>query len=195
MAVKIIKKKSVFNTRILGLDPSTKTGYAILDCDPNGIVTKHEVGRIHFPKIKGMARLHAFYERVVKLIHDNEPDGIIIEGYGFANKHTLVTLVEVGTMLRYAIHTSQVPWLEVPPTSLKKFTTGVGNAKKDKMLLEVYKRWDFDANTDDEADAFALAMFGFGVCGLIDMPQGNMGAVKKLIETNPRQCNQLQKLI
>lgn len=41
---------------------------------------------------------------------------------------------------------------------------GKGNAKKDMMILEVYKKWGFSAPTNDIADAVGLGMFGL-CCG------------------------------
>jgi crossover junction endodeoxyribonuclease RuvC len=47
---------------------------------------------------------------------------------------------------------------EVSATSLKKFATGKGNAQKQAVMLEVYKRWEFDCGQDDNtADAYVLA--------------------------------------
>lgn len=112
------------------------------------------------------------------MIKQYSPHGCVVEGYGYANPHTLATLVEVGTLVRVALLESKIPWLEVPPTSLKKFTTGKGNAKKELMMLEVFKRWGFEAKTNDQADAFALGQFGYSLLGFgSDMPKQNMEAV------------------
>lgn len=47
---------------------------------------------------------------------------------------------------------------EVSATSLKKFATGAGNAKKEVVMLHVFKRWAFDCGDDNNAsDAYVLA--------------------------------------
>jgi len=46
--------------------------------------------------------------------------------------------------------------LQVPPTTLKKYATGKGTAKKQEMLLQIYKRWGVEFNDDNAADAYAL---------------------------------------
>lgn len=51
----------------------------------------------------------------------------------------------------------------VEPKKLKKFVTGTGNAKKQLMLKEVYKKWGADFNSDNLADAFGLAMFALHI--------------------------------
>ena len=45
----------------------------------------------------------------------------------------------------------------VSPGELKKFVTGNGNAKKELMLLEVYKRWGLSLTDHNLADAYGLA--------------------------------------
>lgn len=47
--------------------------------------------------------------------------------------------------------------LQVPPMTLKKFVAGKGNAKKQEMLMQIYKRWGVEFNDDNAADAYGLA--------------------------------------
>lgn len=47
--------------------------------------------------------------------------------------------------------------LLIPPTTLKKYATGKGTAKKQEMLLQIYKRWGVEFSDDNAADAYALA--------------------------------------
>jgi len=47
--------------------------------------------------------------------------------------------------------------LQVPPMTLKKYASGKGNAKKQEMLLQIYKRWGVEFNDDNAADSYALA--------------------------------------
>jgi crossover junction endodeoxyribonuclease RuvC len=41
--------------------------------------------------------------------------------------------------------------------TLKKYAAGKGNAKKQEMLLQIYKRWGMEFSDDNAADAYALA--------------------------------------
>lgn len=52
--------------------------------------------------------------------------------------------------------------LQVPPMTLKKYATGKGTAKKQEMLLQIYKRWSVEFNDDNAADAYALARLAGG---------------------------------
>jgi len=53
------------------------------------------------------------------------------------------------------------------PTQLKKFITGKGNSKKNTIVKEVFKRWGFDTDNDNTADAYGIARW------LIDTEQTN----------------------
>ena len=52
--------------------------------------------------------------------------------------------------------------LKVPPMTLKKFAAGKGNAKKQEMLLQIYKRWGMEFSDDNAADSYALARLSSG---------------------------------
>ena len=60
----------------------------------------------------------------------------------------------------------QQPFLVVPPARLRSLPAG--NAKKDEVRLEVYKRWGFEAPTNDEVDAYVLARIGLAYLGYDD---------------------------
>lgn len=159
----------------LGVDPSTKTGVAVV----NGGKVLH-TSRIEAKGLTGLHRAGHIAAQLMSVIERNRPDLVVFEGYGYANTHTLVTLVEIGTVLRYFVTQSGLEYVDVPPTSLKKFVTGKGNAKKETMILETYKRFDVEVATNDEADAIGLAMFGQALLGKVMLPKSHMEAVDKL---------------
>lgn len=160
----------------LGIDPSTKTGVAvIIDGELiEAVEIKAKAG------IVGMERVIYISKTVLRYVTKYKPDAICIEGYGYSNAHTLVTLVEIGTAIRLLLYKYQQKYIDVPPTSLKKFTTGKGNAKKDVMILEVYKRWGFEITNDNIADAAALAQFARAYHDDIKMPLVNLSAVENM---------------
>ncbi len=89
-------------------------------------------------------------------------DLIVMEGYANGAKNGREIAGELGGVVKLAImdEWSGQPPLIVPPTSLKKFVTGKGVAKKNEMLLGVYKRWGVEFADDNQADAFSLEKFG-----------------------------------
>lgn len=141
---------------VIGLDTATITGVCILGED--GSINAFEQ---KFKDLQGIARVDAFL-RFIDTLCDGYNDighiaGVCIEGYGYANAHTLATLVEVGTGVRLGLHVNNITPIVVAPNTLKKFATGKGNAKKDQIMLAVYKRWGYDSKTNNIADAFVLA--------------------------------------
>lgn len=163
----------------LGLDTSTKTGYALI-LAKGGFCQLLESDIITSSK-KGFDRLSDMATQLLVLLSKHKVDTITIEGYGFANKHSLVTLVEVGTVLKYFLYQEGYRWVEIPPNNLKQFVSGKGTSKKEMMLKEVYKLWDHDVNTNDEADAIGLAYIGLALKGVdLGLSKTRMSALKKL---------------
>ena len=68
-------------------------------------------------------------------------------------------LGELGGIIRLCLYDAKIPFVIVPPTSLKKFVTGNGSADKKKMHDFVLSKWrqDIDENEDDQCDAYGLA--------------------------------------
>ena len=85
-----------------------------------------------------------------------------LEGTVLAS-HAALVLGELSAVVRMAIFDHfeeedprRFP-LKVPPMTLKKYAAGKGNAKKQEMLLQIYKRWGIEFNDDNAADSYALA--------------------------------------
>jgi Holliday junction resolvasome RuvABC endonuclease subunit len=92
-------------------------------------------------------------------------EDIAMEGTVLASQAALV-LGELSATVRLAIYdmfddARKYP-LKVPPMTLKKFAAGKGNAKKQEMLLQIYKRWGLEFNDDNAADSYALARLASG---------------------------------
>tara|TARA_Y100000310_G_C20457454_1_gene703730 strand:+ start:233 stop:802 length:570 start_codon:yes stop_codon:yes gene_type:complete len=60
-------------------------------------------------------------------------DQIAIEGYSMGSKGKTFNIAENTGILKYKIHNLGIPLEVVPPTTIKKFATGKGNADKEKM--------------------------------------------------------------
>ena len=143
--------------KVMGLDVSTHTGFALLDA--NDPVEPMVTGVISSEK-KGIARVYEMGKDLEGIVLDQHPDLIVFEGFGYANTNSLVTLVEIATYMKVIVFMCNIPMVVVAPPSLKKFVLQKGVGKKDMMRLEVYKRWGFEDDSDDVIDAYALAMVG-----------------------------------
>lgn len=97
--------------------------------------------------------------------YSDTPDIVVIEGLAFMARNTtaLVQLSGLNYLVRSMLIMRDWPFVIVPPTSLKKFVTGKGNAQKDLVLLNVYKNWGGEITDDNIADAFGLAKIGEGL--------------------------------
>jgi Holliday junction resolvasome RuvABC endonuclease subunit len=84
-----------------------------------------------------------------------------MEGYAFGAKFAREILGELGGILKLAVNDyACADLLVVSPNELKKYATGKGNAKKQDVLLGIYKNWEVSFDDDNQADAFALAVLG-----------------------------------
>lgn len=143
--------------KIVGIDPSATSTGVVCMFDAHSIFSVFK-----FPDYKGLHRAEVIAKCVANFCIEHKPDAIVIEGYGLNTRNvgTIVTLVEVGTLIRQALRQAGMPYWTVPPMTLKKFTTGSGNANKQAMAKHVFDRWQVKSDCDDVIDAYALARFG-----------------------------------
>lgn len=156
---------------ICGLDPSlTHTaghlctvGEAI-DVDPC-LVRSFAIKSV--PKLFAhpVARLHYLSVRLAEEL--TGPDGmqvkdglLVVEGYAMGARNGREVLGEWGGQIRLFAYRFGWNVLVVPPSSLKKYTTGKGNAEKETVMLEVFKRWAYSSTDNNDADAYALMRLG-----------------------------------
>jgi crossover junction endodeoxyribonuclease RuvC len=155
----------------MGFDTSTWTGIAKSDGEGD------YMGKSIHVELKGWARVQSIADSARRTLLAWKPDLGIIEDYALGMKKSpagIVTQVEIGTMIRSLLYENGVPWIEVRPSTLKKWTTGDGHADKVKMAVFVKKLWGFESPSDDVIDAFALAQLGQHLAhvGLKTLPNG-----------------------
>jgi len=152
----------------LGLDLSlVGTGLVILEngkllkrtlikSKPSGSKPKDEV-----------ARIRKIVTEIECVLGETMPTIAAIEGLAFMARNTtaLVQLSALNYMTRALLVDYHIPFIVVAPTSLKKYVTGNGAAKKDVMLIETYKRWGVTLLDDNENDAYGLAQIGLALMG------------------------------
>lgn len=149
--------------KVLGVDLSlTATGLAVVSdgrlvysasirSKPTGKKPKDEVGR-----------MDNIVEDIEDCLAEQDIDLTVIEGVAFQARNTtaLSQLSGLTYILRNYLYKQKRPFLVVAPSSLKKFITGKGNAQKDHVMLEIYKRYGITLLDNNIADAFGLAMIG-----------------------------------
>jgi crossover junction endodeoxyribonuclease RuvC len=143
--------------RLVGLDLSlAKTGFAALD---GTTITVRPPARLeHYHR-------HAYItETVLRLVGALNPDVVIVEGYAPHMPGAIATIrsAEVGGIVRTELTRRRVDFLDVAPSTLKRWATGNGNASKAAMIgraVELGARLTND-KADDEADAYLLKLLG-----------------------------------
>lgn len=146
--------------RFIGIDPSTATGLVELDGLGN-VIRKEEV-----ILDTGMFSTAAQIKDYGKKIVDSLPSDclVCIEGFSFGSKGQGVsTQYGVGFAIRFALIERGMVWVESPPSQVKKFATGKGNASKESMILPLYKHWNFEHDSDNVRDAFVLAQMALSI--------------------------------
>lgn len=143
--------------KILGIDASlTSTGLCILE---NGAV--ENTGLIRTYDLRGMSRLRYIADKLQVCIGLYEPDFIVIEGYAMGIRGGRVfDIGEMGGVMKAVIYNKKIEAIIVAPTSMKKFITEKGNAKKAQIRDSLLLNWDIDTDQEDIADAIGLALFG-----------------------------------
>ena len=68
-----------------------------------------------------------------------------------------IKLAMLGTVVRMTLFELKLPFMLIAPTQLKKYVTGKGNAQKDMMLMQIFKKYNIEAKDDNQADACGLA--------------------------------------
>lgn len=152
----------------VGIDQSL-TGFAMSFVDVAN--PENHVTEVWKPPHRGIDRL----KEVHQYVHNkmtyywafHEIDDVAMEGTVLHSPSALL-LGELSSIVRLALlqaftSTEQCAYpLIVPPTVLKKYTTGKGNAKKIDMMESVKTNWGIDFDDDNAADAYSLGRLASG---------------------------------
>jgi Holliday junction resolvasome RuvABC endonuclease subunit len=163
--------------RVVGLDQSY-TGF--------GFCVDGESKKKSFPAkddpIERLARVREWLENW--LTEQFPVDLVVMEGYANGAKFGREMAGELGAVVKLAIYdTLNMSPLIVPPPSLKKFVSGSGAAKKNTMLMHVYRKWGVQFSDDNQADAYSLEKFGEGYLWVEGrIPRGGRDYAKYEIE-------------
>lgn len=96
------------------------------------------------------------------LCHALEPfpiaDGTAMEGQSYGSTGQLDQLGQIAGIVKLCLlKRYDCPPLVVPPSTLKKFVTGNGQASKSAMMRATKIYWDLETDNDDLCDAHGLA--------------------------------------
>lgn len=141
--------------KFVGIDLSTKTGLVILD----------EFGQVaHEEEITSNktdpSRMIEIIDQVMQ--HINKKDIIAIEGFSYGSRGRGIDFqFGLGHAMRIKLFEQGYDYLIVTPSQVKKYATGKGNTSKDNMILPIYKRWNYEHESDNVRDAFVLSQIAY----------------------------------
>jgi len=144
------------NKLFVGVDPSfNSTGVVVLD-QYGTIIKQCNFSLQKYEDIE--EKLSKFEEKISFIPKIIKLQSVYIEGPAYmANGQYALQMGALHYLLRLYLYRHTVDYKVIAPGTLKKFVTGRGNAKKDLMLLKVYKKWGEEFEVDDLADAYGLA--------------------------------------
>lgn len=145
--------------KVLGVDSSTKTGLCVLEED------EYFVKLLQVKDTSGFERLQLIANNFGNFLDARQPEVAFIEEYALGMKKsgdTIITQIEIGTVLRMELAERGIPWRTIRPNSAKLWLGGKGNGsmKKDMVAKYVWDRWYFRNDDDNITDAYMLARMG-----------------------------------
>ncbi len=120
-------------------------------------------------------RLLLIRNAVMNVIEEAKADLVVFEDFSFAsNMSGAREIAGAAYSIRMELFTDGKPYFCVSPQALKKFIAGRGSTKKEKVpkekiILEVFKRWGVEAEDNNVADAIGLAYVGMAFAGEWDV--------------------------
>jgi crossover junction endodeoxyribonuclease RuvC len=170
---------------ILAIDPSL-SATAIIRGDANGyesvVIGSEPKGDSAGKRI---ARYSGLIGRIMDWIGPAKPDAIFIEGYSFDSVGSGRFLAEFGGLFRKELLALTDQLWEIPPTMLKKFATGKGNAKKKNVCARLRTLYKVEFKTADEFDAFALFQMALMYHGHVEPRDGPQAEVLHVLKNPP----------
>lgn len=151
------------NLYFMGIDPSlTGCAYSILKSTENIPVKS---GVINNPQtnananLSKMFRLRKIRNIIYKLLKEYNPKVLCIEGYSYGSKNGLLYQAEVYCAIMFALlkFENKPIILNPAPVTVKLYATNNSGAKKDLMLLKVFKNFGIEYDNHNEADAFVIS--------------------------------------
>lgn len=132
----------------VGIDPSGNTGYADIGNDKLFEIAKDDEDYVK--------RARAVVDELDFWLGND--DIVCIEDFAYGAKGQAVSFqFGLGFMIRDLMNARGIKYYEVTTGELKKFCGASGNAKKEEMILPIYKRWGFEHKSDNVRDAYILS--------------------------------------
>lgn len=150
----------------IGIDLSF-TGTGLVTVDKNGqlvdqkLIATKPIGRNSSDVI---VRVDGIRKCIMDYLESKKCELVSIEGFSFGSKgKALFEIAYLGYRVREDVIRKGILYIEPTPAQVKKFATGKGNASKNIVMLEVYKRWGVEFGNDNLVDAYVLSQIARSV--------------------------------
>lgn len=105
---------------------------------------------------------------------------IVMEDYSYGSSGRFTfTAGELGGMIKLFCIDHEIKLIIIAPTLLKKYVCGKGNAKKEQMLLQCYKRFNKEFHNNNLCDAYCLWKF---YSDYLEWKESGVGYTKNEVE-------------
>lgn len=141
-------------------------------------------------KRTGHQRLAHILSHILEWTDQPDLQFVAIEGYSYSSRATQAHKAgELGGLVRHSLWRRHIPYIDVPPSCVKKYATGRGNADKDAVIHAAIRRGGdlYTGTTNDEADAFWIWALASDLAGTpaVDVPKTHRDALDKLALPEP----------
>ena len=142
----------------IGIDPSLNGTSIIKIVNDRGIVSKKYLSTSSKDKIE--KRLNYIFDEVTSMI--DKDDIVYIEGLSFASRgQAILDLAGLHYLITTFLDRNNIKFKDIPPGTWKKWSTGKGNAKYDKVMLYVFKKFNMEFDNTDDCVAYTLARMAY----------------------------------
>lgn len=143
----------------VGVDPSFN-GTAVVVLDENANIAEQllfqSVGDSIEEKLWSINKALSFIPKIIGLKR------VYLEGPSYSSNGAFqLQMGALHFMIRMMFFRKRLKYEIIAPGTLKKFVAGNGSAKKEHMLLNVYKKWGIEFQDNNLADAYGLARMSY----------------------------------
>lgn len=172
--------------KVVGLDMSlTGTGFAVFNSKGRSLMNSGVIETSPKDYDHDIRRMEYIAKTLLYQGDFSTDDFVCIEDYAFHAKGQITRLAELVGITKCfilrKIPTSHL--LLCSPTTAKKYAFGKGNIPKDLVVKSVYKRFGFDTDNNNEADAYVLGMLALDAVvprdGMVKYEKEAVDTIKK----------------
>jgi len=136
----------------------------------------------------GLARMDEIARYVDRATDMGDLELVVLEGLAFDAHDTKRQQAQLTGVVRHSLYRANKPFIVVPPTTLKKYATGTGQAKKMTVFKSAQYRFGYQGESFDEADALWLRAIGWHLImgePITELPKTHLAAIDPLVRQRP----------